>query len=138
MAFQFCCPKCRDQNYYLVDKQNGTGIATGMYCSNCHSWIKWVSKKEHFQEIVEGADYYEKLPVVQPEPSIDKEVILDIIATIEHQIKVMKKMLGVVEEDKQENFPSYPQEVPHITCEPSTCEPIQFNNKTGDRPPWED
>ena len=95
MPFRFCCTKCRDQNYYLVDKQNGTGIATGLYCSNCHSWVQWVSHKDgYFQEIVDGADYYEKLPAVQPEPTIDREVILDIIATIEQQIKQAIDRLG--------------------------------------------
>ena len=39
----FVCKKCGCTKY-VIDKENGVHI--GMYCSNCNSWIKWISKKE--------------------------------------------------------------------------------------------
>jgi len=39
----FVCKKCGCTKY-VIDKENGVHI--GMYCVNCNSWIKWISKKE--------------------------------------------------------------------------------------------
>lgn len=38
----YACKKCGSVNLRLENK----GIAIGLYCNDCNSWIKWVSKKE--------------------------------------------------------------------------------------------
>lgn len=38
----YACKKCGSVNLRLENK----GTATGLYCNDCNSWIKWVSKKE--------------------------------------------------------------------------------------------
>lgn len=38
----YACKKCGSLNLRLENK----GTATGLYCNDCNSWIKWVSKKE--------------------------------------------------------------------------------------------
>lgn len=38
----YVCKKCGSVNLRLENK----GTATGLYCNDCNSWIKWVSKKE--------------------------------------------------------------------------------------------
>lgn len=40
--YQNCCKKCGSTNLYT--DQNGNN--TGLYCSDCGAWIKWLSKKE--------------------------------------------------------------------------------------------
>lgn len=38
----YTCKKCGSVNLRLEER----GTATGLYCNDCNSWIKWVSKKE--------------------------------------------------------------------------------------------
>lgn len=38
----YSCPKCGSKD--LFTKKSSTH--TGLYCGDCGSWIKWVSKKE--------------------------------------------------------------------------------------------
>lgn len=38
----YACKKCGSVNLRLENK----GTAIGLYCNDCNSWIKWVSKKE--------------------------------------------------------------------------------------------
>lgn len=38
----YACKKCGSVNLRLENK----GITIGLYCNDCNSWIKWVSKKE--------------------------------------------------------------------------------------------
>lgn len=38
----YACKKCGSVNLRLENK----GTATGLYCNDCNSWIKWISKKE--------------------------------------------------------------------------------------------
>lgn len=38
----YVCKKCGSVNLRLENK----GTAIGLYCNDCNSWIKWVSKKE--------------------------------------------------------------------------------------------
>lgn len=38
----YACKKCGSLNLRLENK----GTAIGLYCNDCNSWIKWVSKKE--------------------------------------------------------------------------------------------
>lgn len=40
--YQNCCKKCGSTDLYI--DQNGNN--TGLYCSDCGAWIKWLSKKE--------------------------------------------------------------------------------------------
>lgn len=40
--YQNCCKKCGSTDLYT--DQNGNN--TGLYCSDCGAWIKWLSKKE--------------------------------------------------------------------------------------------
>lgn len=40
--YQNCCKKCGSPDLYT--DQNGNN--TGLYCSDCGAWIKWLSKKE--------------------------------------------------------------------------------------------
>lgn len=39
--YQNCCKKCGSTDLYT--DQNGNN--TGLYCSDCGAWIKWLSKK---------------------------------------------------------------------------------------------
>lgn len=40
--YQNCCKKCGSTDLYT--DQNGNN--TGLYCSDCGAWIKWLSRKE--------------------------------------------------------------------------------------------
>lgn len=42
----FICKKCGNTTYIVQEKTNGTGIATGLYCSKCGTWHKWLNKQE--------------------------------------------------------------------------------------------
>ena len=39
---QYSCPKCGSKDLFLKESGNHTGL----YCGDCGSWLKWVSKKE--------------------------------------------------------------------------------------------
>lgn len=39
------CKKCGSKQVYVEQK----GTQFGLYCSNCHSWIKWLNKVERRQ-----------------------------------------------------------------------------------------
>ena len=59
MKTNFSCSKCmQSSNFYLKEVKNGTGVAVGQYCSNCHAWIKWVGKQGLSAAIAEAASYY--------------------------------------------------------------------------------
>ncbi len=36
------CPKCNSENLLIIPK----GSQTGLYCSECGAWIKWLGKNE--------------------------------------------------------------------------------------------
>lgn len=36
------CPDCKSNNFFIKEK----GTMTGLYCSDCGRWIKWLNKKE--------------------------------------------------------------------------------------------
>lgn len=38
----FCCSSCGNSSFYLKAKGNNVG----QYCSICHTWKKWVGKKD--------------------------------------------------------------------------------------------
>ena len=38
----FVCPKCKSNDIFT----EGSGQQVGLYCGDCGSWIKWLSKKE--------------------------------------------------------------------------------------------
>lgn len=40
----FVCKKCGSTEYKIKDKNNGTGIAHGLYCAKCGFWHKWIGK----------------------------------------------------------------------------------------------
>lgn len=40
--FNIICPDCKGQKFFI--KENGS--QTGLYCSHCGRWIKWLNKKE--------------------------------------------------------------------------------------------
>lgn len=40
--YQNCCKKCGSTDLYTDQKGNNTGL----YCSDCGVWIKWLSKEE--------------------------------------------------------------------------------------------
>lgn len=40
--YQNCCKKCASTDLYTDQNDNNTGL----YCSDCGAWIKWLSKKE--------------------------------------------------------------------------------------------
>lgn len=40
--YQNCCKKCGSTDLYTDQKGNNTGL----YCSDCGAWIKWLSKEE--------------------------------------------------------------------------------------------
>ena len=46
--YQNCCKKCGSTDLYTDQKGNNTGL----YCSDCGAWIKWLSKEE-LRDLVE-------------------------------------------------------------------------------------
>lgn len=46
MINDFVCKKCGSTAYEIKDKNNGTGIAHGLYCAKCGFWHKWLNKDE--------------------------------------------------------------------------------------------
>ena len=40
--YQNCCKKCGSVDLYTENKGNSTGL----YCSDCGAWIKWLGKDE--------------------------------------------------------------------------------------------
>jgi hypothetical protein len=42
----FVCKKCGSTEYKIKDKNNGTGIAHGLYCAKCGFWHKWIGKDD--------------------------------------------------------------------------------------------
>ena len=46
--YQNCCKKCGSTDLYTDQKGNNTGL----YCSDCGAWIKWLSKEELRVEII--------------------------------------------------------------------------------------
>lgn len=40
--YQRCCNKCGSIDLYIKEKGNQTGL----YCSDCGAWVKWLSKDE--------------------------------------------------------------------------------------------
>ena len=42
----FVCKKCGFTEYKIEEKENGTGLAHGLYCAKCGFWHKWLNKKE--------------------------------------------------------------------------------------------
>lgn len=56
--YQNCCKKCGSISLHTEVKGNNTGL----YCDDCGSWIKWLSK----EELRAFTDYLEK--------TIDKEM----------------------------------------------------------------
>lgn len=43
---KFICKKCGSTDYKIIEKSNGNGIATGLYCAKCGQWQKWLNKQE--------------------------------------------------------------------------------------------
>lgn len=43
---KFICKKCGSSEYKIIEKSNGNGIATGLYCAKCGQWQKWLNKQE--------------------------------------------------------------------------------------------
>lgn len=43
---KFICKKCGSTDYKIIEKSNGKGIATGLYCAKCGQWQKWLNKQE--------------------------------------------------------------------------------------------
>lgn len=50
--YQKCCNKCGSIDLYIKEKGNQTGL----YCSDCGAWVKWLSKDEKraFEHIKEN------------------------------------------------------------------------------------
>lgn len=61
------CKKCGSKKVVLEE----SGCQTGLYCSECNSWIKWVDKKE--KPVV--LNYIESL---NNKEEIDKDILLEI------------------------------------------------------------
>lgn len=47
------CKYCNSENFIIMEK----GIHTGLFCSNCGNWIKWLSKKELIVYRSKGVKY---------------------------------------------------------------------------------
>lgn len=43
---KFICKKCGSTDYKIIEKSNGRGIATGLYCAKCGQWQKWLNKQK--------------------------------------------------------------------------------------------
>lgn len=43
---EFKCRKCGHGKYEIIHKPNGTGMAHGLYCAQCGTWQKWLTKAE--------------------------------------------------------------------------------------------
>lgn len=54
--------KCCEEKFYIMVKEytdkNGRILKhTGLYCSKCHKWVKWLGKQEIDVYIFNGVDY---------------------------------------------------------------------------------
>ena len=63
---KFICKKCGSTDYKIIEKSNGNGIATGLYCAKCGQWQKWLNK----QEKVLFADYINDNRVIDKDNEI--------------------------------------------------------------------
>lgn len=62
----FKCIKCGSTDYKIIEKSNGRGIATGLYCAKCGSWHKWLGKEEKRQyEANNGSERDELLQKIE-------------------------------------------------------------------------
>ena len=109
------CQTCKSHKFYVEYKGNNIGL----YCANCHKYVKWISKAEAKRieaTILNSAE-------LQPKSPFDKMSDNDIIANglryfIEEQTKWRREVL--MHADLDEKY-----ELDQITI--STLENIDFN-----------
>jgi hypothetical protein len=93
---------CNNEEFYT--KQRGT--QTGLYCSSCHAWIKWISKKD--LKTFNESGYVAAKP--QPQKKGSKRTLKDGIISYIHYLEVqggyedvMRDLTRIVEEYQQED-----------------------------------
>ena len=131
----FICKKCgAAHNFFLKEKEVGTGIATGLHCAHCNTWQKWVGAKELKILIPEAVAYetIQKQQVSQEEKTID-ERIEELRKTIV-ALQDLKARFAAVRAEKEkkkaeEENNSMQTFVPNLEDLP----PVEEN----DNPPWD-
>ena len=66
---KFCCEKCGSKEVY-IKKVNSS---TGLYCSDCGKWIKWLPKNE-----IDLAERYIEEYNKQHKNSVDVDINADV------------------------------------------------------------
>lgn len=125
----FVCKKCgAKHNYTLQETTVGTGIATGLYCSFCGAWQKWIGQKE-LKELASEALQYKRLKTETPseeEKTID-ERIEELKKTIA-ALQDLKERFKTVREKREQGENKNQDFVPDLDSLP----------EVDDNPPWDD
>lgn len=109
----YACKKCGSLNLRLENK----GTAIGLYCNDCNSWIKWVSKKELTQvqnEIVKNTKELNSF-------KDDKDLIFEYEQVGKREMYyAIQNQLVCIDEDKT------------LSCEQKYIKLVQIINNFGD------
>lgn len=82
---KFCCEKCGSKEVY-IKKVNSS---TGLYCSDCGKWIKWLPKNE-----IDLAERYIEEYNKQHKNSVDVNINAD-VETFLNSLKLYSKLLKI-------------------------------------------
>ena len=94
MKTHFSCSKCmQSSSFYLKEVKNGTGVAVGQYCSNCHAWIKWVGKQQLSELSTDATKYYS---TDRDNGTVESRILLE-IARCKDVIKKLGEDLAKIE-----------------------------------------
>lgn len=104
--YQNCCKKCGSVDLHTEAKGNNTGL----YCSDCGAWVKWISKDEfrafkHSRSVKETK--YKMCPNADMaiyildfikrsyEKALDKEGVQKYVEALQMGIDALEKTRGV-------------------------------------------
>lgn len=73
-----CCKKCDSDNVMIDNK----GSQNGLYCKDCGSWIKWISKKD-LNDTIEYINNKNTIATVAKEPNLKQVVDGDVVARLQ-------------------------------------------------------
>lgn len=131
----FICKKCgAAHNFFLKEKEVGTGIATGLHCAYCNAWQKWVGAKELKILIPEAVAYetIQKQQVSQEEKTID-ERIEELRKTIVALQDLKARFVAVRAEKEKKKAEEENNSMQTFVLNLEDLPPVEEN----DNPPWD-
>lgn len=95
--YQNCCTKCGSTELHTAQKGNNTGL----YCSDCGAWVKWLSKDElrafeHAQKEVQTSNIQTGTLVDVTQYYRRYELNLDKVNSVDDCKKILKFLCGLV------------------------------------------